>query len=98
MNKRQNHTQYEIGDTVLVSDGQKRPPDRFNRKLAAWKHNNYTGWIKEIGTERDYEPYGSLVLKRHDYPDGRGGCIEFQFHIPLGGHLKVDVLKEVKAA
>jgi hypothetical protein len=91
---RQNYTQYQEGDRVLVSDGQKRPPDRFNRKLAAWKSNNYTGHVKTVNEARDYEPYGSLVLKRDDYPDGAHGAISFQFHVPLGGYLTIDKLKE----
>jgi hypothetical protein len=98
MNERQNYTQYEIGDRVLVSDGKKRPPDRFNRKLADWKHNNYTGWVYDIEPESEYSPYGRLVMKRDDYPDGLGGAISFQFNIPLGGYLRVDKIKEVKAA
>ena len=80
--------EFEVGQRVAVSDGNKRPPDRFNRKLAAWKDRNYTGYIKEIGEPRDYEPFGSLVLKRDDYPDRN--WITFQFHVPLGGHLNVE--------
>ena len=92
---RQNHTQYEVGQRVQVSNGQKRPPERFNRKLAAWKHDNYIGRIKEIDhSERSYSPYGRLILKRDDYPDGKHGWIEFTFNIPLGGYLNVEPLAE----
>ena len=95
----QNYTQYEIGDHVLVSDAQPRPPDRFNRKLEAWKNSNYTGRVEEIEPEKSYAPYGSLVLSKDDYPDAKyGGVITFRFHVPLGGHLRVDKIKEVKAA
>lgn len=86
----------EIDQRVQVSDGQKRPPDRFNRKLASWKNNNYVGRIKEIGEPRDYEPHGSLTLKRDDYPDR--SWIVFDFHIPLGGHLEVTPIAESEAA
>ena len=91
---KQHYMDYEIGDRVLVSNGQPRPPDRFNRKLAAWKNENYAGHVHEIREVRDYEPYGALVLKRDDYPDGKHGWIEFTFHIPLGGRLKADKIKE----
>ena len=86
--------EFEVGQRVTVSDGQKRPPDRFNRKLDTWKNNNYTGHVHEIGEPRDYEPNGSLVLKRDDYPDGMHGCISFRFHVPLGGHLAIEPIKE----
>ncbi len=84
---RQNHTQFKIGQRVQVSDGRERPPERFNRKLASWKHNNYSGHVDEIQEERDYSPYGTLILKKDDYPDR--SYITFVFHVPLGGSLKV---------
>ena len=96
MNERQNHTQYQIGDRVLVSDGAKRPPDRFNKKLASWKHNNYTATVHEIREEKSYEPYGALVLKQDDYPDR--SWITFQTHLPLGGYIRVEKIEEVEAA
>lgn len=93
---RQNHTQFEIGQRVHVSDGAAMPPARFNRKLADWKHRNYIGRIKEIEEERSYSPYGSLVLSREDYP--ANSVITFTFHIQLGGHLNVDIIAEEEAA
>ncbi len=95
---RQNHTQFHIGQRVAVSNGQPKPPERFNRKLANWKHDNYIGFIKEIEAERSYSPYGRLILKRDDYPDGKHGSIEFTFNIPLGGHLIVEPLEVKEAA
>ncbi len=92
------YNEYEIGQRVTVSDGTKRPPDRFNRKLAAWKNNNYTGHVHEIGEPRDYEPFGSLVLKQDDYPDNKYGWITFQFHVPLGGHLTIEPIETEVAA
>ena len=82
------YDEYEIGQRVQVSDGQKRPPERFNRKLKAWKHNNYTGHVDEIREPRDYEPFGAVVLKRDDFPDS--AMMLFTFHIALGGSLKVE--------
>jgi len=93
---RQNHTQFHIGQRVAVSNGQPKPPERFNRKLADWKHSNYTGWIKEIEEERSYQPYGGLILKRDEYPDS--AMMVFQFHVPLGGHLMIEPLEEKEAA
>ena len=92
------YNEYEIGQRVTVSDGTKRPPDRFNRKLAAWKRNNYTGHVHETSEPWKYEPYGGLVLKRDDYPDGMHGCIEFQFHIALGGSLTIEPIETEVAA
>ena len=97
------YDEYEIGQRVQVSDGAKRPPERFNRKLAAWKRNNYIGLVFEIvepGTPfadgKPFRPYGGLVLKKDDYPDR--SWITFQFQIPLGGHLKVRTIAEAEAA
>jgi len=95
---RQNHTQFEIGQRVAVSNGQPRPPDRFNRKLAAWKRSNYLGHVHEIAEPRDYSPYGGLILKRDDYPDNKHGWIEFTFHIDLGGSLIVEPIEAKEAA
>lgn len=92
----QNHTQFQVGQHVLVFDGTKMPPARFNRKLAAWKNNNYRGVIAEVCEPRDYSPYGGLVLKRDDYPDK--SWITFQFHIDLGGKLQVELIAEAEAA
>ncbi len=91
------YDEYEIGQRVQVSDGQKRPPERFNRKLASWKHNNYTGHVSEIvepgkpfADGKPFRPFGGLVLKRDDFPDR--SWINFQFHIDLGGFLKVELI------
>lgn len=37
-----------IGRRVKVSNGQPRPPERFNRKLSDWKHDNFTGILVEV--------------------------------------------------
>jgi len=48
---------YKIGQRVKVSDGSKRPPERFNRKLIAWKANNYEGVISDLRPEDVQENY-----------------------------------------
>jgi len=97
------YNEYEIGQRVTVYDGTKRPPDRFNRKLAAWKRNNYTGHVSEIvepGTPfadgKPFRPHGGLVLKKDDYPDR--SWIVFQFHIDLGGFLTIEPIETEVAA
>lgn len=89
---RQNHTQFHVGQRVAVSNGQPKPPERFNRKLAAWKHSNWIGHVHEIEEECSYAPYGSLILKDDAYPDK--SWITFQTHVQLGGHLMVEPLAE----
>jgi len=59
-------------------------------------YSNWTGWIKEIVEERDYSPYGGLILKNDAYPDK--SWITFQTHIDLGGSLIVEPLEEKEAA
>ncbi len=87
---RQHYTQFNVGDRVRASDGTKRPPDRFNRKLADWKTRNFVGTVADIEEARDYQPNGGLVLKKDDYPNGLHGCISFQFHHPLGGTIQFE--------
>ena len=36
-----------IGKMVHRTDGTPRPPARFNRKVAAWESNNYSGILRE---------------------------------------------------
>jgi len=79
----QHHTAFKPGDRVTASDGTKRPPDRWNKKLASWKDRNFTGTVHEIEAPCEYQPNGGLVLKRDDYPDSN--VIVFQFHHRLGG-------------
>ncbi len=47
-----------LGTQVRVSDGTPRPPERFNKKLQAWKHSNYTGVITEYRAE-----YGGYTVQ-----------------------------------
>lgn len=74
--------EYEIGQRVTVSDGAKRPPDRFNRKLRAWENNNFTGRVMETQAPRDYNPYGSITVSNDEFQDS--AVITFQFNFPLG--------------
>lgn len=70
------------GDRVKVSNGQPRPPARFNRKLATWECRNYTGTVKALEAPSDYQPRGAIQIE----PDGRGipGCISFVNHMQIG--------------
>lgn len=34
-----------VGTRVEVRDGTPRPPERFKRKLEAWKNHNYEGFV-----------------------------------------------------
>ena len=44
-----------IGKVVVVSNGAPRPPERFNKKLAAWESDNFTGVLEEISETSWYE-------------------------------------------
>ncbi len=85
----QHHNSFYIGQRVRVSDGQKEPPARFNRKLADWKDRNYLGRVEEIEEPRQYQPNGAVVLSRDEYPDGMSGVTQFRFQVMLGGRLSV---------
>ena len=41
-----------LGTQVSVNNGQPRPPERFKRKLADWKCDNYEGVIVRIEEDR----------------------------------------------
>ncbi len=51
-------TIFPLGTQVRVSDGTARPPERFNKKLQAWKHNNYEGVVTEYRHE-----YGGYTVQ-----------------------------------
>lgn len=53
MNQQVSHP-LPLGTQVTVSDGTPRPPERFKRKLADWKHNNYTGVVTEHTAGQTY--------------------------------------------
>lgn len=44
-----------IGEVVTVSDGTVEPPARFNRKLAKWKQNNFTGKLVDVQPSEYYD-------------------------------------------
>jgi len=69
------------GDVVIASTGEPRPPERFNKKLATWKCNNYTGVIIEPADSDGY-----VTLKQDDCPD-IPGCISF-WHVVHRRHLQ----------
>lgn len=47
--------QASIGKLVVVSNGVKRPPERFNKKLEAWEGDNFSGVLEEISETSWYE-------------------------------------------
>lgn len=65
-----------LGSLIRYSDGTPRPPDRFNKKLAAWKNRNSVGRLvrKEPSRERPtYSSPASFTLHEGDF--GQGGVI-----------------------
>lgn len=72
----------KVGDRVKVSNGQPKPPERFNRKLATWNCRNYTGTVKAIEAPSDYQPRGAIQIE----PDGRSipGVMSMVNHIQIG--------------
>lgn len=94
----QNINSFYIGQRVRVSDGEKEPPARFNRKLESWKDRNYSGRVEEIEEPRQFQPNGALVLSRDEYPDGMGGVSQFRFQVMLGGRLSVTSAGAVTSA
>jgi len=56
------------GTLVHVSDGTPRPPERFNKKLQAWEHNNYSGILREVKVSWDDTKYTrSIEIKNLGY-------------------------------
>ena len=51
-----------LGAIVRFSDGAPKPPERFNKKLAAWKQNNDTGRLVRKSPEN--------VIGNHTSPAG----------------------------
>lgn len=43
--------EYVIGKRVSVRNDAPRPPDRFTRKLRAWKNGNFDGTIIEVHSD-----------------------------------------------
>ncbi len=70
-----------IGSIVAWSDGTPRPPERFTRKLAAWRNNNSKGRLiqKEPPRSRPtYSPPAGFTLHEADF--GSGGVIAIRVH------------------
>lgn len=75
---RQHYSQFQPGNRVQASDGSKRPPDRWNRKLSDWKDRNFVGTVDEVLEAWDYSPNGGLVLKRDLAYYVLGGLVQFE--------------------
>jgi len=57
-----------LNTMVHVSDGTPRPPERFNKKLQAWTHKNYSGILKEVKENWDNTGYTrSIEIKNLGY-------------------------------
>ena len=50
------HALAPFGATIRFTDGTPKPPERFNKKLAAWKRNNALGVYCEA---KDADTYGA---------------------------------------
>jgi len=75
-----NYTDFKVGDRIELCDGKPRPPERFNRKLAAWESRNWTGTVEEIEGPRDYQPSGAIVCSNDRYPPST--VMTFRQHLP----------------
>lgn len=70
-----------LGALVRYSDGQPRPPERFRKKLAAWKNNNGSGRLiqKTPAVQRPtYSLPASFTLHEGDF--GSDGIIVMVVH------------------
>lgn len=65
-----------LGSTIRYSDGTPRPPDRFNKKLAAWKSRNGVGRLIRKEPSRERPTYSSpACFTLHEGDFGQGGVI-----------------------
>jgi hypothetical protein len=77
-----NYENIKPGDVFVRNDGTKRPPERFNKKLAAWKDRNYTGTVSEVEAPSKWAPFGRVCFTRPDYP-ANSVIVEFKFNAPI---------------
>ncbi|MHA6645771.1 hypothetical protein [Mesorhizobium sp. A623] len=65
-----------LGSIIRYSDGTPRPPDRFNKKLAAWKNRNSVGRLIRKEPSRERPTYSSpACFTLHEGDFGQGGVI-----------------------
>jgi len=65
-----------LGSEIRYSDSTPRPPDRFKRKLAAWKSRNGTGRLLKKEPPRTRATYSSpAYFTLHEGDFGEGGVI-----------------------
>lgn len=67
-----------IGSIIAWSDGAPRPPERFVKKLSAWKTNNSSGRLIRKQGGPNYGTVGSFVL--HEADHGAVGVIAIRVH------------------
>ena len=73
---------FPVGTHVVVSNGEPQPPARFNRKLAYWQSENYTGTVCEAKENR-------LCLTKDSHPDNPVIC--FRYWVDLNSRLSITV-------
>jgi len=56
-----------LGATILVSNGQPRPHARFNRKLARWEMENYSGVLIAVEAGHGHRP--TLSIRKGELVD-----------------------------
>lgn len=65
-----------LGSVIRYFDSTPKPPDRFNRKLAAWKARNGTGRLVKTEPPRERPTYSSpACFTLHEGDFGEGGVI-----------------------
>lgn len=69
----------QLGDLIRFSDGAPRPPERFNKKLSAWKNRNDVGTLTKIDTDGSHP---SFTLHMGDL--GAGGVILMRVYRTYG--------------
>lgn len=70
-----------IGSIVAWSDGTPRPPERFTKKLSAWKTNNSSGRLIRKERARSRPTYSSPAgFTLHEADFGGGGVIAIRVH------------------
>lgn len=58
-----NPSEFSVGDTVQVSNGQPKPPKHHSKKLGNWECSNYQGYVRGVNeNEINVDPTGSGVM------------------------------------
>lgn len=101
-----------LGTQVSVSNGQPRPPERFNKKLSKWKSENYEGVIVRFqyggytvhGKPADgWSPKSIFIILHSGTPPHKvtaipGACLAPLKHDGYEKSLDVPALMELEAS